>query len=97
MSICLHAKDEERFNIICMTIAIGILQVHSVEETRASRARARIRVLYERDVIAFEHNASEGLANLRLDVILLGVIQDEVHILVEADDVALDAQVDVLK
>lgn len=50
-----------------------------------------IRVLYQRDVVALQHYTTERLAILRLHVILLGVVENEIHVLVEADDVSLDS------
>lgn len=58
--------------------------------------RRWIGVLDECDVVALQHDASQRPAVLRLHMVLLGVVQHKIHVLVESDDVALDAQRDVL-
>ena len=50
----------------------------------------------ERDVVAFEHDPTDLLPRPLLEVHLGRVVHDQVHELVEADDVALDARVDIL-
>jgi len=52
--------------------------------------------LDERDVVALEHDPSQLLPAVRLHVHLDGVVQHEVHVLVEAHDAAVDAQVHLL-
>ena len=56
----------------------------------------RIRRLDERDVVALEHDPADLLPRPLLEVHLGRVVHHQVHELVEADDVALDARVDVL-
>lgn len=45
----------------------------------------------ERDVLAFQQNLANGLPLLRLDVHFLRVFENQVHVLIEANDVAFDA------
>ena len=52
--------------------------------------------LDEGDVVALEHDSADRLLRSVLDVNLAGLIQNQVHVFVEADDVALHAGVDVL-
>lgn len=56
-----------------------------------------IGVLDQSDIVALQHDPSERLPVLRLLVVLLGLVQHQVHVLVEADDVPLDTQVNVLE
>jgi len=49
-------------------------------------------VLYKRDVVALEHDPTEVPAVTGLHIDLLGIVQHQIHVLVEAHDVALDAQ-----
>lgn len=58
---------------------------------------ARISVLYERDVVTLEHDPSKLFSVLRFYVVFLGVVENEIHVLVETDYVTLDSQIDVLK
>ena len=52
----------------------------------------------ERDVIALEYDPADLLACAALlHVDLFGLVEDRVHVLIEADDLALDAQVRVLE
>lgn len=53
-------------------------------------------VLYKRDVVPFHHDASQMLPGVQFGVVLLGFVQHEVHVLIEADDVPFDAEVYVL-
>ena len=74
------------------------------EERRMGRCRARpsllLRVAVDRldegDVVALQHDSPDLLPGPVLDVALAGVVQDEVHVLVEADDAAFHPGVDVL-
>ena len=56
----------------------------------------RICRLDERDVVAFEHNSPDLLPRPLLEVHLGRVVHDQVHELVEANDVALDTRIDIL-
>jgi len=47
------------------------------------------RLLDESDVVAFQQDFSNVLFKVRLDMHLLDVVQDEVHVFVEADNDAL--------
>ena len=52
--------------------------------------------LDEGDVVALEHDPADLLLRPVLDVNLAGLVQHQVHVLVEPDDVALHTGVDVL-
>ena len=55
-------------------------------------------VAYERDVIALEDDPADLLACAALlHVDLLGLVEDRVHVLIEANDLALNAQVRILE
>ena len=55
-------------------------------------------VAYERDVIALEDDSADLLACAALlHVDLLGLVEDRVHVLIEANDLALNAQVRILE
>lgn len=49
-------------------------------------------VLYERDVVALEHDPPEVAALPGLHIDFLGVVQHQIHVLIESHNVALDAQ-----
>lgn len=53
--------------------------------------------MYQRDIVALQHDPSERLPVLRLLMVLLGIVQHQIHVLIEADDVPLDPQVHVLE
>lgn len=48
-------------------------------------ASIRLDVLDERNVVPLEHDPAEGAPVLLLDVVLLGFVQHQVHVLVESD------------
>jgi len=48
------------------------------------------------DVVTLEHDAFQGLAGVTLQVDLDSVVQDQVHVLVEPGDDALNPGVDIL-
>jgi hypothetical protein len=55
---------------------------------------ARSRCLYllnQADVIALQEDAADFLARVLLQKNLFGIVQNEIHVLVEADDVTFDA------
>ena len=55
-------------------------------------------VAYERDVIALEDDPANLLACAALlHVDLFGLVEDRVHVLIEANDLALNAQVRILE
>lgn len=55
-------------------------------------------LLDERNVVALEHNSSQCLALVRgLDVVFFRVVEDEIHVLVKAQNSSLNAVVDVFK
>ena len=55
-------------------------------------------VAYERDVIAHEDDPANLLACAALlHVDLFGLVKDRVHVLIEANDLALNAQVCILE
>lgn len=54
-------------------------------------------VLYESYIVSFEHNPAECFPGLGLGVVLLGVVQHQVHVLVETDNVSFYSEVNVLK
>ena len=56
----------------------------------------RICRLNERYVVAFEHDPPDLLPRSLLKVHLCRIVHDQVHELVEADDMALDSRIDVL-
>ena len=51
--------------------------------------------LDEGDVVPLQHDPLQGLACLPLQVDLYSFVQDEVHVLVEPGDNALDASVNI--
>jgi hypothetical protein len=54
--------------------------------------------LDQADVVALEHNSAECLAlGLCLDVVLFGIVKNQIHVLVKANDSALNPKVDVLE
>lgn len=44
------------------------------------------RLLDESDVVAFQQDLSDVLLKVRLDVHLVDVVQDKVHVFIKADD-----------
>jgi len=57
--------------------------------------RPSIDLLKQSDVVSLQHDAPNGFASSFLHVNLLCSVHDEIHVLIEADDVAFDARVDV--
>lgn len=58
----------------------------------------RIRLLDEANVVTLEHDTSESLALLHvLDVVFFGIVENQVHVLVEADNRTFNSEVDVLE
>lgn len=58
----------------------------------------RIRLLDEANVVTLQHDPTESLALLHvLDVVFLGIVENQVHVLVKADNRAFDSEVDVLE
>jgi hypothetical protein len=52
--------------------------------------------LDEGDIVPLDHDPSERLPRVTLQMDLIGIIQDEVHVLVESGDDSLNAGVHVL-
>ena len=64
-----------------MKMPLGLFSVHGLDEG---------------NVVALEHDPPDFLHRASLEVDLGRVVQHQVHVLVEAHDVPLDARVDVL-
>lgn len=53
-------------------------------------------ILYQCNVVAFKHYSTQLSSILRFHVILLCVVQNQIHVLIESDNVTLDSEIHVL-
>ena len=55
------------------------------------------RLLDESDVVAFQQDLSDVLLEVRLDVHLFDVVQNEVHVFIKADDDAWERKIKLIR
>lgn len=70
-----HTRDSKKLKLIQLN---GQLR-------SSGSSSIRLDVLDERNVVPLEHDPAEGAPVLLLDVVLLGFVQHQVHVLVESD------------
>lgn len=58
----------------------------------------RLHLLNQANVVALQHNSTECLPLVDvLHVVFFGLVQHQIHVLIEANDGTLNAKVDILK